>query len=35
MAGGIDKRVLARGKDAIDAHVNAISPAMFKRGGYL
>jgi uroporphyrinogen decarboxylase len=34
MTGGIDKRVLALGKDAIDRHVEAILPAMRARGGY-
>jgi len=33
--GGIDKRVLAKGVDAIDRHVDAILPAMRKRGGYI
>jgi uroporphyrinogen decarboxylase len=33
--GGIDKRVLAQGKDAIDRHVDYIFPAMSKRGGYI
>jgi uroporphyrinogen decarboxylase len=35
MSGGIDKRVLAQGKDAIDKHIDYIFPAMFKRGGYI
>ncbi|NQU75539.1 MAG: hypothetical protein HQ546_04390, partial [Planctomycetes bacterium] len=35
MSGGIDKRVLAKGKHAIDQHVEAILPTMRKRGGYL
>jgi uroporphyrinogen decarboxylase len=34
MWGGIDKRVLAQGKDAIDRHLEYILPAMRKRGGY-
>jgi len=34
MSGGIDKRVLAEGKDAIDAMVDRIIPAMRRRGGY-
>ena len=34
MSGGIDKRVLAAGKDAIDAHLAHIMPAMVERGGY-
>ena len=35
MFGGIDKRVLAKGKDAIDRHVDAIQPVMRRRGGYI
>ena len=35
MFGGIDKRVLARGKDAIDRHLEHIIPAMRRRGGYI
>lgn len=34
MSGGIDKRVLAAGKDAIDAHLEYILPFMVERGGY-
>ena len=34
MSGGIDKRVLAAGKDAIDRHLEYIIPAMRERGGY-
>jgi len=34
MSGGIDKRVLAEGKDAIDRHLGYILPAMRRRGGY-
>ncbi|NLN89545.1 MAG: hypothetical protein GX134_05210 [candidate division WS1 bacterium] len=33
--GGIDKRVLAQGKAAIDAMVERILPAMRERGGYI
>jgi len=33
--GGIDKRVLAQGKDAIDQMVERILPAMRRRGGYI
>lgn len=33
--GGIDKRILAKGKKAIDDHLNYILPAMKKRGGYI
>jgi len=35
MMGGIDKRVLAAGKDAIEEHLQHIIPAMLKRGGYV
>ena len=35
MAGGIDKRVLAAGKDSIDRHLEHIIPAMLERGGYI
>lgn len=35
MFGGIDKRVLAKGRDAIDAHLEYILPAMRARGGYI
>ena len=35
MAGGIDKRVLAAGKDAIDDYLERIIPAMVERGGYI
>lgn len=34
MGGGIDKRVLAKGPAAIDAHLQHILPAMVRRGGY-
>jgi hypothetical protein len=34
MSGGIDKRILAEGKKAIDAHLEYIIPAMVERGGY-
>jgi uroporphyrinogen-III decarboxylase len=33
--GGIDKRVLAAGKGAIDRHVEHILPVMRQRGGYI
>ena len=33
--GGIDKRILAKTKDAIDEHIDYILPAMKKRGGYI
>lgn len=33
--GGMDKRILARGKDAIDRMVYSIVPQMKKRGGYI
>jgi len=35
ISGGIDKRVLAKDKHAIDRHVEAILPVMRRRGGYL
>ena len=35
MMGGMDKRVLAQGKAAIDAMVQRIVPAMRARGGYI
>lgn len=35
MSGGIDKRVLATGKDAIEAHLQHIVPFMRERGGYI
>jgi uroporphyrinogen decarboxylase len=34
MHGGFDKRIMARGKDAIDREVDRIMPAMVKRGGF-
>jgi uroporphyrinogen decarboxylase len=34
MWGGIDKRALAKGKNAIDAELERVIPAMKKRGGY-
>jgi len=35
MCGGIDKRVLAAGPAAIDAHLQHIIPPMLQRGGYI
>lgn len=35
ISGGIDKRVLAAGREAIDRHLDSILPAMRKRGGYI
>ena len=35
MSGGIDKRVLAQGTEAIDRHLDYIIPTMRKRGGYI
>jgi hypothetical protein len=35
ISGGIDKRVMAEGPDAIDKHLAAILPPMLKRGGYI
>ena len=33
--GGIDKRILAKGKRAIDEHLEYVIPAMRERGGYM
>ena len=33
--GGIDKRILAAGKEAIDREIDRIMPAMKRRGGYI
>ena len=35
MSGGIDKRILVQGKEAIDRHLDSIIPTMRKRGGYI
>jgi len=35
ITGGIDKRVLAEGKDAIDRHLEYIIPPMVERSGYI
>ncbi len=35
MFGGIDKRILAKDKEAIDRHLDYIMPFMKKRGGYI
>lgn len=35
MSGGIDKRIIAQGGDAIKRHLDYIMPAMRKRGGYI
>ena len=35
ISGGIDKRILAEGKEAIDRHIDSILPVMKKRGGYI
>ncbi|AEF82856.1 uroporphyrinogen decarboxylase family protein [Leadbettera azotonutricia] len=35
MSGGFDKRIMAKGKDAIDREVDRIMPVMKKRGGYI
>jgi uroporphyrinogen decarboxylase len=35
MRGGFDKRILAKGKDAIDREVDRIFPFMHKHGGYI
>ncbi len=34
ISGGIDKRILAAGKEAIEAHLQHILPFMVERGGY-
>jgi hypothetical protein len=34
ISGGIDKRALAAGKDAIEAHLQHVVPFMVERGGY-
>lgn len=35
ISGGIDKRIIAQGGDAIKRHLEYIMPAMRKRGGYI
>ena len=35
LRGGIDKRILAAGKEAIDKEIDRIMPTMKKRGGYI
>ena len=35
MAGGIDKRVLAQGREAIKRHLDSILPVMREHGGYI
>jgi uroporphyrinogen-III decarboxylase len=35
MSGGIDKRILAQGKEALDCHLDYIIPTMRKRGDYI
>ena len=35
LSGGIDKRILAHSKEAIEAHLQHIIPAMVERGGYI
>jgi len=35
MSGGFDKRIMARGKDAIDREVDRIMPFMTESGGYI
>lgn len=35
ISGGVDKRILAQGPEAIDRMIDAIFPIMQKRGGYL
>ena len=35
ISGGIDKRILAQGKEAIDRELDRIMPVMKARGGYI
>jgi len=35
ISGGIDKRILAQGREAIDRMIDRIMPAMRRRGGYI
>jgi uroporphyrinogen decarboxylase len=35
MRGGFDKRIMAKGKDAIDREVDRVMPVMKRRGGYI
>ena len=35
ISGGFDKRILLKGKDAIDREVDRIMPFMYRRGGYI
>jgi uroporphyrinogen decarboxylase len=35
IAGGLDKRELGKGRDAIDRELEAKLPYMFERGGYI
>lgn len=35
ISGGIDKRIIAKGKDSIDREIERILPVMKKRGGYI
>ena len=35
MVGGVDKREIAKGKDAIDAEVRRIMPLLGEKGGYI
>ena len=35
ISGGFDKRIIAKGKEAIDREVDRIMPVMVKRGGYI
>jgi len=35
LVGGIDKRVMARGGDAIDRYLERLIPPLFERGGYI
>ena len=33
--GGVDKRKIAKGREAIDRVIDSIFPAMYRRGGYI
>jgi len=35
IAGGVDKMAIARGRDAIDAELDRLFPAMFEEGGFI
>ena len=35
ISGGLDKRVMSKGRDAIDRMIDTILPVMQERGGYI